>query len=298
MSAADPVANVLFASEMSTEPSWEAQVPYTTPIAIPDSSNILAELSMLSSAMNTPVPTERSGSASSEETDDGLFRMGPSKKGMRMSAHSKPIKKAGKATKLEQAFTEPMTPPSMSKCGPRTGLKGAVGPPLSPASQSVCTEDCEDVPSMPPTPLPSDACSLPAMSSEQTAKRRALRRAALKRSRSRKVEGVIVSKMEVVVQGEGESSGTSSEPLDKKAARAIRNREAAMKSRVEAKQRMRKLQDENECLNIKVKTLCQENEELTSQLKNLLQHTLGVQVAEGQDVKEVFSAFARMTRSE
>lgn len=142
---------------------------------------------------------------------------------------------------------------------------------------------------MPPTPMPADCTMLPTLSKEQAAKRRALRKLALRRSRSRKEEGV------PVVKAEPKEEIAGVEPLDKKAARAIRNREAAMKSRVEAKQKMKKLQDENENLSTKVRCLSDENVELTSQLKTLLQHTLGVQVAEGQDVKEVFNAFARMS---
>lgn len=84
----------------------------------------------------------------------------------------------------------------------------------------------------------------------------------------------------------------SSEPVDKRAARAIRNREAAMKSRVEAKQKMKKLQDENSSLALQVKTLSDENQSLTAQLKSLMHRTLGVTVAEGQDLKEVFNMLA------
>lgn len=165
--------------------------------------------------------------------------------------------------------------------------------PMSPTCQSLCTDETDEVLSMPPTPVPNDTPFLPTLTKEQSAKRRALRRATLKRNRSRKEEGHAVVKTEPV---KCESDvAHSAEPMDKKAARAIRNREAAMKSRVEAKQRMRKLQDENESLSGKVKTLSAENETLTAQLKNLLHHALGVQVADGQDVKEVFNAFARMT---
>ena len=112
----------------------------------------------------------------------------------------------------------------------------------------------------------------------------------MKRNRSRKDEGRPPVKAEPVPRSESE--GSTSEPIDKKAARAIRNREAAMKSRVEAKQKMRKLQDENDSLSVKVKTLSEENEALTAQLKSLLQHTVGVHVNEGQDVKELFNMFA------
>lgn len=300
MAAADPVANVIFPAEMNTADSWDASVPYPAPIAIPESSNILAELSMYTSAINTPVPvSDNAHSASSEETDDGLFRTGPTKQGMKrsLSPLSKPLNKKPKVGKTEYSFIEPVTPSTRSKPALLGMSKISVSAPLSPATQSLCTEEADEVLSMPPTPIPSDFSSLPAMSKEQKAKRRALRRAHLKRSRSRKEEGISLPKMECIVKVEGEMTQTG-EPVDKKAARAIRNREAAMKSRVEAKQKMRKLQDENETLNLKVKNLSSENDELTSQLKNLLQHTLGVQVAEGQDVKQVFNAFARITNQQ
>lgn len=301
MAAADPVGNVIFPSEMNSGDSWDATVPYPAPISIPESTNILAELSMYASAMNTPVRlSDNAPSASSEETDDGLFRTGPTKQGMKrsLSPLSKPLNKKAKVGKTEYGFiTEPVTPSTRSRPAPFSVSKIPVPAPMSPATHSLCTDEADEVMSMPPTPIPADLSCLPHLSKEQTAKRRALRRAALKRSRSRKEEGITLPKMELSIKSEGEMSQTG-EPVDKKAARAIRNREAAMKSRVEAKQKMRKLQDENDNLNVKVKSLTTENLELTSQLKNLLQHTLGVQVAEGQDVKQVFNAFARITNQQ
>lgn len=90
-------------------------------------------------------------------------------------------------------------------------------------------------------------------------------------------------KTEPMTRSESDAS-CPGEPLDKKAARAIRNREAAMKSRVEAKQKMRKLQAENDCLAVRVKHLSEENETLTNQLNTLLQHSFILPVANHPDV--------------
>lgn len=92
------------------------------------------------------------------------------------------------------------------------------------------------------------------------------------------------------------STSVGSEAVDKKAARAIRNREAAMKSRIEAKQKMRKLQDENNSLAVKVRSLTEEKDTLTGQLRNLLA-TLGVSVGEGEDVKSVLEMLGGMSSS-
>lgn len=155
-------------------------------------------------------------------------------------------------------------------------------------------------------------------SKELSARRRAFRRAALNKARAKREECLLplnsgtcnneasfsgcskyemMSKVEEVVGtgGNGVRSGNI-EPVDKKAARAIRNREAAMKSRIEAKLKMRKLQDENKCLAMKVENLSRENETLTVQLKSVLQHTLGMTV-EGQDVKQLFNVMSQLTAS-
>lgn len=296
MAAADTVGNVIFPADMSNNDSWDSNVPYPAPLPISDANNIIAELSMYTSAMNTPMPmSDNAPSPCSEDSDDGLFRTGPSKQGIKrgIASSSVPNKKAKQGKSEFDVFTEPVTPKSRTKPALAAVSKIPVPTPMSPTCQSVCTDEADEVLSMPPTPMPADIPSLPSLTKEQSAKRRALRRATLKRNRSRKEEGNMVVKSEPSKCETEVSAG--SEPLDKKAARAIRNREAAMKSRVEAKQRMRKLQEENESLNGKVKVLTEENDALTSQLKSLLHHTLGVQVAEGQDVKEVFKAFARMT---
>eukprot|EP00177_Eucheuma_denticulatum_P002658 GFKZ01004777.1.p1 GENE.GFKZ01004777.1~~GFKZ01004777.1.p1 ORF type:complete len:322 (+),score=64.48 GFKZ01004777.1:37-966(+) len=305
MAATETVANVIFPADMTNNDSWDPNVPYPAPLPIPDANNILAELSMYTSAINTPMPIpDNAPSPCSEHTDDGLFRTGPTKHGVKRTAAaasasasasaSHPIKKAKHGKSEFDIFTEPVTPKSTAKPPLAAVCTMPVPAPMSPTCQSVCTDEADEVLSMPPTPVPADMPSLPLLTKEQSAKRRALRRATLKRNRSRKEEGSLVVKSEVG-KCEGEGAGGGNEPLDKKAARAIRNREAAMKSRVEAKQKMRKLQEENERLNGKVKALSAENEALNGQLRSLLRHTLGVQVADGQDVKEVFKAFARMT---
>lgn len=152
-------------------------------------------------------------------------------------------------------------------------------------------------------------------SKELSARRRAYRRAALNKARAKKEEclfpihgGLSINsgnassgKFEMIGKVEGAVGGAincarsgNSDPVDKKAARAIRNREAAMKSRIEAKLKMRKLQDENKCLAMKVENLSRENESLTVQLRNVLQHTLGMAV-EGQDVKQLFNMMSQLT---
>lgn len=266
---------------------------YTAPLPIAD-SNLIAELSMLTSAINTPLPADEAPSPCSEETDNGLFRTGPTKQGMKRSFTS-PVMDSNKKvrhTKTEFFMTEPVTPTSGRRKG-RMVSRIAVPAPMSPTNQSMCTE-ADEVRSMPPTPVPAELSFLPTPTKEQSKKRRMLRKATLKRNRCRKDDGT--SCKSEVSKTENEVVQTS-EPLDKKAARAIRNREAAMKSRVEAKQKMKKLQDENESLSGKVKSLSAENEALVSQLRSLLRHTLGVRVDEGQDVKEVFKAFAQMNRA-
>lgn len=66
------------------------------------------------------------------------------------------------------------------------------------------------------------------------------------------------------------------ESVDKRVARAIRNREAAMKSRVEAKQKLRHLQDENGSLTVRIKTLLEDNLALTHQLNTLMNQTFNI----------------------
>lgn len=306
MAAADPIAMFNINQDLNTNDNWDANVsiPLPGPISIPDSSNILAELSMYTSAMSTPLPsteTNNTASTPTDDTDSALFRNGPNKTPRakrRAPPVATPAPKPSKMSKVEHMFvTEPVTPNGRAKSAPFGVTKIAVAAPMSPTCQSLCTDEGDDVLSMPSTPVPGEACSLPMPSKENAARRRALRRAALKRNRSRKEDGVCSGaavKSECTTKSETEVTSTG-EPLDKKAARAIRNREAAMKSRVEAKEKMRKLQDENDKLAVKVKFLSDENAALTTQLKSLLQHTLGVQVAQGQDVKEVFNTFARMT---
>lgn len=293
MAAASTVGTVNFTSDMNANAPWDAQVPsvpYPSSISIAESDNIIAELSMYASAMNTPLPQDHAASSMSDVSDDMLFRRGPTSSLKRKMSTSLPLPdaKMHRISKTEHPFeTEPVTPNTRSRPAPIGITKIPMPAPLSPACQSLCTEEADETPSMPPTPIPADLSSLPSLSKEQTARRRALRKIAMKRNRGRKEEGVSI-KCEPTMRTESESS----EPVDKRAARAIRNREAAMKSRVEAKQKMKKLQDENSSLALQVKTLSDENQSLTAQLKSLMHRTLGVTVAEGQDLKEVFNMLA------
>ncbi|KAI0567173.1 bZIP transcription factor [Gracilaria domingensis] len=267
---------------------------------MPTTDNIIAELDMYTSAISTPLPSPDDAPSPVSDVSDSLFRsvspsapiVGHKRAAPSVSAAQQPYKKQHIA-KHEQLF-EPVTPTtrkvlSMShKMRANGGGMGVVAP-LSP-SQSLCTEEDTEARSVPPTPaVTSDASSgLPVLSKEATAKRRALRRAAMKRNRSRREDGCVKTEASAVKS----DSDVSAEPVDKKAARAIRNREAAMKSRVEAKQKMQKLQDENDSLKVNVKSLADENKALKSQMKSLLQHTYGVSVGEGQDVQEVFNMLA------
>lgn len=153
-------------------------------------------------------------------------------------------------------------------------------------------------------------------SKKQSARRRAFRRVALNKARAKK-ECLLANRCSMEGKNDGVgnydgcgdgnemfcgstgnlTSGCAGEPTDKKAARAIRNREAAMKSRVEAKQKMRKLQEENQCLSNKVLNLSKENERLSAHLKTLLEQTLGVSVGEGQEVKHVLNMLVQLKAS-
>lgn len=279
---------------------------FQAPIPLGTTDNIIAELDMYTSAISTPLPAADDMPSPVSDVSDSLFRTAnppaaSSFVGTKRSAAAalapgcQPYKKLHTA-KHEQLF-EPVTP-TTRKVAAVTGVAAVHMPaPLSPCSQSVCTEEDNEVRSLPPTPVAGahgttvdNGCGLPVLSKEATAKRRALRRAAMKRNRSRRdQDGSGVKSEPNTMKSDSE---VSCEPVDKKAARAIRNREAAMRSRVEAKQKMQKLQDENNCLNVKVKSLSEENKALTEQLKSLLQHTYGVSVADGQDVKEVFNMLA------
>lgn len=161
-------------------------------------------------------------------------------------------------------------------------------------------------------------------SKEQAAKRRAYRRVALNKSRAKKEHCVVAftaiddgnaqrlcekeqaSYFDHGGSGSSELSGDKvgqdhevhhgdDDPIDKKAARAIRNREAAMKSRIEAKLKMNKLEHENQSLCVKLRALTDENQVLTNQLRTVLQHALGISVDESQDVKQVFQTLLRMS---
>lgn len=114
--------------------------------------------------------------------------------------------------------------------------------------------------------------TLPTPSRDQAAARRALRREVRKRHRSRPSAPRVKTE-------DPTPSGSTAAPAaaalalldapDKKAARAIRNRAAAMKSRVEAKQKMVKLEQDNERLAKTVNDLTASNKLLAAQIKAL-----------------------------
>jgi Basic region leucine zipper len=137
------------------------------------------------------------------------------------------------------------------------------------------------------------------------AKRRALRRKALKRSRARNVakEELLPTSFGSNCGGSADSTTTSVEndageddselPVDKKIARAIRNRQAAQRSRVEAKAKMLRLAVDNDELAIKVESLRAENAALNKQLEALIAHSFG----EGHNVSDVLATFQRTKSS-
>lgn len=319
MAATDSLNPGAFPSDLHTNAPWDSTVPtvpYPAPIPI-DTDNLMAELSctyMYESAMTTPV-TSSDNLTTLQEACPQL----PSRKRSAPTPPTAPTTPLNLAKRAKAEFvfaTEPVTPHNAHTSSPTSSYSASelASPPgmrarmpLSP-NHSVCTDDAveeeEDARSLPATPAPTDVYSLTRPSREQAARRRACRRAALNKSRAKKEECVgECARSDAAGKGVGlpaRSEGVNEaagEPVDKKAARAIRNREAAMKSRIEAKLRMRKLQDENNCLAVKVRCLSEENEELTGQLKHLLQHTLGISMSEGQDVKQVFDMMSRMNSS-
>lgn len=289
--AAVETMNAPLATDMDSI-EWEPML--TSPESSLDDSQILKELTMLSKKMDVPQGSATTSSAIHAHSVSALKR-----KCLPDSLSCTPNAKRQYLGKLEPMYaaTEPVTPSAQSKA-PSIESSSPVKMPLSPASQSACSEeDDEPLSTVPASPLPTDFAVFPTPSRDQAAKRRAMRLALMKRSRTKKEEGVVGLRggsRSVSDVAKSESDPVSAEPLDKKAARAIRNREAAMKSRVEAKQKMRKLEEDNNELTDKVKTLSAENEALSAQLKSLLSHTFGAQVVEGHDVKDILSAISQI----
>jgi hypothetical protein len=172
------------------------------------------------------------------------------------------------------------------------------GLPQSPLSESGCSddEDSMDAPfALPSSPLPMPTKAV-------ATRRRAYRSKALKRSRARHVAK---DELSLACSGSGSvgsfvnNTATSTDndageedpdhPFDKKIARAIRNRQAAQRSRVEAKAKMQQLAIANDELACKVESLRAENEALNKQLRAVIDHSFG----QGHDIAEVVSLFER-----
>lgn len=249
----------------------------------------------------TPLPQQSScfHSQKRKEPETGLACPTPSKRPINFSNFDPAL-----SAKLEPCFSvEPLTPSASSRgilplsnktvsALPRASLTH----PLSPISHSVCSDD-EDFTQeySPVSPLPTP-CKFVA------ARRRAQRRHALKRSRAR-----AGSKEESPVVVPGSDLDSTLPPsasldedegdcrlLDKKTARAIRNRQAAQRSRIEAKAKMQKLAEDNDDLAVTVENLKRENTELSRQLQALMSHVFG----SGQDVDNVLTVFNRVKNSE
>ena len=111
--------------------------------------------------------------------------------------------------------------------------------------------------------------TLPTPSRDQAAARRALRREVRKRHRARPSPRVKTEEPTAPTSAPAQAALALLDAPDKKAARAIRNRAAAMKSRVEAKQKMVKLEQDNERLAKTVNDLTASNKMLAAQIKAL-----------------------------
>lgn len=200
--------------------------------------SIIHELSLMSEKLDSP--------ATSMGALPALPAAPPPTKKRRMEAAAPSPLDLRRAPLKTELLIEPVTPPHGA---PR---------PLSPPGSSCSDEDmCS--PTLTPKLEPSCA-PLPAPTASVAAARRAARRAALKRSRSRK---------DTTPPARRDEPLTTGDVPDKKAARAIRNREAAMKSRVEAKQKMQRLEQDNERLAKTVDDLTASNKLLAAQIKAL-----------------------------
>jgi hypothetical protein len=195
-------------------------------------------------------------------------------------------------------------------------VSAVLPPPLSPLSDSGCSEDDEEPDADQDSLVRCPVSPLPTPSAPTAARRRAARTAALARSRSRAMASrpdvcssatAVYSTPSVAAStpsahsprctpsphssfanNEGEDDDVDGAPLDKKVARAIRNRQAAQRSRVEAKAKMQKLAEDNDNLAARCASLAQENASLNKQLSALLAHTFG----EGHDVNDVLTVFS------
>lgn len=196
--------------------------------------SILHELNLVSGSYDSPA-----------SSFDSIAASAPSRK-RRPDAAAPPAKRH--CAKPELLFaTEPVTPSGLLPPSPAP-LPG------SPAAASACSD--EELEPMAPA-------RLPAPSAAEAARRRALRAAHLKRARRRQTGA------ERAAKREPDAVFAGADQPDKKAARAIRNRAAAMKSRVEAKARMQKLEDDNARLNGTVARLTESNRALAEQIERL-----------------------------
>jgi Basic region leucine zipper len=165
-------------------------------------------------------------------------------------------------------------------------------------SESGCSDDEDSM----DTPVALPSSPLPMPTKAVATRRRAYRSKALKRSRARHVakdELSLASSGSGSVGSSANNTTTSTDidageddpdhPFDKKIARAIRNRQAAQRSRVEAKAKMQELAVANDQLAFKVEALRAENETLNKQLQAVIEHSFG----QGHDITEVLSIFER-----
>lgn len=218
----------------------------------------------------------------------------------------------GTATKVEPVLVaEPLTPSSSHRqlhpmgtlpppphhpqhniaYPPTMQSQAAPVHPLSPLCDSSCSDDEDSAVVAADVPLATSP--LPVLTAFAAAKRRALRVRALKRQRARtasKQESVVASNLQSSTGEVEDKEEADSVHVDKKTARAIRNRLAASRSRVEAKMKMQSLAEANDELAGTVQSLKDENAALQKQLQALLAHTFGDNVP----VDDVLSVFESM----
>lgn len=283
---------------------------FTVAPEIPESMENFSMMGVQENALNDQAILQELGQLLSQKVDashdmmasdnhPGVFAAAGKRKVSATDFFS-PAAKKSCVPKSELLFaTEPVTPVPSSKGSDApeySNNTAATSLPLSPGSQSMCSEEDDDQRLSLLSPLPTDFMVLPTPSKDQAAKRRAFRLAHRKRSRCKKEEGS-VARSAKSSDGSKDSDSISNEPVDKKAARAIRNREAAMKSRVEAKQKMRRLEEDNDQLAHRVRSLSDENKVLTEQLRSLVCHTFGPQIAQGHDIKDILAIVGQLNKT-
>lgn len=259
-----------------------------------------SQMSLLNSISSpiTPLPQSNSTFSFKRSEMDSGFACPPTAKRPLLSNFD-----SGYGPKPEPALRfEPVTPSVSLQNSFSAATKAVSGmqssvpdQPLSPVSESSFSDDEEASPEHSPnSPLPTPSRFV-------AARRRAQRLRIMKRTRARASSKEEISPVvpgssldSVVPASTVDEEEAESHLLDKKTARAIRNRQAAQRSRVEAKAKMQKLADDNDDLAVIVENLKRENADLQRQLQAILAHAFG----NVQDINNVLSVFNRLKGSE